>query len=110
MKNMQVIGLVAVVVMLAAGCATKQESEIKLRPTGGMGMYSALDATAQVYSNPKAQAPVEDSPFRWLGFVMHPIGVGLDYAINRPMYALASAFPYIFGYTSEDVLIDSQRQ
>ena len=39
----------------------------------------------------------------------NPIGVALDYAVNRPFYALASAFPYIFGYTSEEALVDSGR-
>ena len=110
MKNVQVIGLVALMALLAAGCATKGEDQVKLRQGGGMGMYSALDATAQVYSNPRAQVPVDDNPFRWLGILLHPIGVGLDYAINRPFYALGSAFPYVFGYTSEDVLVNSQRQ
>jgi len=108
MKSVQLIGLVALVVILAAGCATKQESDIKL--TQGGGMYSALDATAQVYSNTRAQAPVDDNPWRWAGFALHPVGVVLDYAINRPIYALTSVFPYLFGYTSEDVLVSSQRQ
>jgi len=108
MKSMQLIGLVALVVILAAGCATKQEGDIKL--TQGGGMYSALDATAQVYSNTRAQAPVDDNPWRYAGFALHPVGVILDYAINRPIYALASVFPYMFGYTSEDVLVSSQRQ
>lgn len=107
MNSLKVIGLVALVAMLAAGCVTG-ENEINL--TQGGGMYSALDATAQVYSNTRAQAPVDDHPWRWLGFALHPIGVALDYAINRPIYALTSAFPYLFGYTSEDVLVSSQRQ
>jgi len=108
MKSVQLIGLLALAVILAAGCATKQESDIKL--TQGGGMYSALDATAQVYSNTRAQAPVDDNPWRWAGYALHPVGVVLDYAINRPIYALTSAFPYLFGYTSEDVLVSSQRQ
>ena len=107
MKSMQVIGLVALVVVLAAGCAPRQESQVRLSQGGGM--YSALDATAQVYSNPRAQAPMEDNPWRLLGFGMHPVGVVLDYAINRPFYTLVSWFPGLFGYTSEDVLIESQR-
>jgi hypothetical protein len=106
MKSVQVIGLVALVAILAAGCATG-ESEINL--TQGGGMYSALDATAQVYSNTRAQAPVDDNPWRWAGFAVHPLGVALDYLINRPIYAATSAFPYLFGYTSEDVLVSSQR-
>jgi len=108
MKSMQLIGLVALAVILTAGCSTKRESDIKL--TQGGGMYSALDATAQVYSNTRAQAPVDDNPWRYVGFALHPVGVILDYAVNRPIYALASVFPYMFGYTSEDVLISSQRQ
>lgn len=107
MKSVQVIGLVALVAILAAGCATG-ENEINL--TQGGGMYSALDATAQVYSHSRAQAPVDDNPWRWVGFALHPVGVVFDYAINRPIYALTSALPYLFGYTSEDVLVSSQRQ
>lgn len=106
MKSMHVIGLVALVVVLAAGCA-RQESQVRL--TQGGGMYSALDATAQVYSNPRAQAPVDDNVWRYAGFAVHPVGVVLDYAINRPLYTLASFFPGLFGYTSEDVLVESQR-
>lgn len=107
MKNVQVIGLVALAVILTAGCAARHQDDLSME--GSSGMYSALDATAQVYSNPRAQAPVEDNPWRWAGFLGHPIGVALDYAVNRPFYALASAFPYIFGYTSEDALVDSGR-
>ena len=108
MKSMQLVGLVALMVILAAGCSTQREGSIKLAQGGGM--YSALDATAQVYSNPRAQAPVEDSVWRYAGYALHPVGVVLDYAINRPFYALASAFPYLFGYTSEDEFVSSQFQ
>lgn len=107
MKNVQLIGLVAVVAMLAAGCATKPEGAVHLAQGGGM--YSALDATAQVYSHPRAQAPVDDNPLRWLGIVLHPVGVLFEYGVNRPFYVLASSFPDMFGYTSEDALIDSRR-
>lgn len=106
MKSMHIIGLAALVIVLAAGCA-RQESQVRL--TQGGGMYSALDATAQVYSNPRAQAPVDDNVWRYAGFAVHPVGVVLDYAINRPLYTLASFFPGLFGYTSEDVLVESQR-
>jgi len=109
MKEWSLIGLVALVAMLAAGCAsTKAEGEV-LTERGG-GMYGSLDATAQVYSAPVAQAPVEDNPWRWLGIVMHPFGVMLDFTVNRPFYTLASGFPDTFGYTSEDVLVSSQRR
>lgn len=108
MKTVQVTGLVVLVALLVAGCATQREEEIHL--TQIRGMYSALDATALVYSNPMAQAPVEDHPWRWLGFFLHPVGVAFDYAVNRPLYALSSLAPDVFGYTSEDVLIESQRR
>ncbi len=109
MKGWSLIGLVALVAMLAAGCAsTKEKEEVHLAQGGGM--YASLDATAQVYSNPRSQAAVEDNPWRWLGIVMHPFGVMLDYTVNRPFYTLASMFPDTFGYTSEDVLIESQRR
>jgi len=106
MNSLKVLGLVALVAILTAGCATRQEN---LTLAQGGGMYSALDATAQVYSNTRAQAPVDDNPWRWAGFAVHPIGVALDYVLNRPVYALASIFPTLFGYTSEDVLVSSQR-
>ena len=111
MKGWSVIGLVALVAMLAAGCSsisTKQDSEVHVAQLGG-GMYASLDATAQVYSSPRAQASMGDNPWRWLGIVMNPFGVLLDYTVNRPFYTLASSFPDTFGYTAEDVLIDSQR-
>lgn len=105
------LAVMTLVAMLAAGCASPSGQGLApARGDGGLGMYSALDATAQVYSNPMAQAPVEDTLWRYIGFVMHPFGVMLDYAVNRPLYALASNFPTVFGYTSEDALIDSRRR
>jgi hypothetical protein len=110
MKIVQCIGIMALATALfAAGCATKPETEVHLATSGG-GMYSSLDATAQVYSNPMSQAPLEDHPFRWVGYVMHPIGLAMDYFLNRPIHAAASTVPTASGYTSEDVLINSQRR
>ena len=108
MKGIHVIGIAALAAILAAGCSAKHAEDVNLAQ--GRGMYSALDATAQVYSNPMAQAPVEDNPWRWAGYVAHPVGVALDYVLNRPFSALASTFPNVFGYTSEDALISSQRR
>jgi hypothetical protein len=34
----------------------------------------------------------------------------LDYGLNRPIYTLTSKLPYLFGYTSEDAMLDSQRR
>jgi len=41
---------------------------------------------------------------------LHPVGQGLDYGFNRPVYSLAGSMPYLFGYTSEDAMLDSQRR
>jgi hypothetical protein len=30
--------------------------------------------------------------------------------VNRPLYTLASQMPYLFGYTAEDSMKDSQRR
>ena len=67
MKGLQIIGLAVVLAVLAVGCAAHPEQDVlPTRSAGGLGIYSSLDATAQVYSNPMAQAPVEDNPWRWL--------------------------------------------
>ena len=72
-------------------------------------IYSSSDATSLVYSHPLASAPVYDNPWRWLGFVLHPIGVVADYAINRPFYRMASDTPATSGYTSEDAQLELHR-
>ena len=107
------IGLV-MVGMLAAGCGTTHQQSASSAddreyapPTS---IYNILDSTAMVYSDPAAGSAVNDNPFRWLGFILHPIGQAFDYAINRPFYALASLFPYATGYTSEDNMVDAQRR
>ncbi len=41
-------------------------------------------------------------PLRPLGFVLHPLGVALDYALVRPFYMLAGLAPEWFGLTVED--------
>jgi len=41
-------------------------------------------------------------PFRPLGFVFHPIGVALDYALVRPFYMLGGLAPEWFGLTVDD--------
>ena len=49
-------------------------------------------------SNPSAYG----HPFRPLGFVFHPIGVALDYALVRPFYMLGGLAPEWFGLTTDD--------
>ena len=110
MKRMSMVAVMVLAVMLGAGCASHPDRDaMSARDAGGLGMYSPLDATAQIYTLPRTAAPVEDNVWRYLGFVLHPVGLALDYAINRPFYALASTFPTVFGYTSEDALVDARR-
>ncbi|MEQ1793278.1 MAG: hypothetical protein ABL970_03720 [Nitrospira sp.] len=104
---------VVVLAVLATGCGTANQSGMAstdkeyMPPTS---IYNVLDSTALVYSDPTAGSPINDNPVRWLGFLFHPLGHALDYAVNRPIYTLAGAFPYFFGYTSEDNMLDAQRR
>lgn len=105
MGNFRLLGSVLIVALFVGGCAGMRSTQ-DLQPTA---QYSALDSTALVYSEPVAQSPINDHPGRWLAFMVHPVGVVLDYGLNRPFYALASSFPTLFGYTSEDNMVHSQR-
>jgi hypothetical protein len=99
MKPLRGMLLVALLLMVAtAGCATSQDME-RTQPTGN---YWPLDSLAMTYADPVAVSPVHDHPLRWFGYGLHPVGVVLDYVVNRPIYAIASAFPGLFGYTAED--------
>lgn len=104
------IGIV-MLAMVAAGCGTThQQSADDKEYAPPTSIYNILDSTALVYSDPAAGSAVNDNPFRWIAFILHPIGQGFDYAINRPLYALAGMFPYLFGYTGEDNMVDAQRR
>ena len=98
--------------VLATGCATTNQagSTAENEYTPPTSIYSVLDSTAMVYSDPRAGSPINDHPLRWIGFLGHPIGHALDYGVNRPLYSLGSAFPYLFGYTPEDSMQDSLRR
>ena len=41
-------------------------------------------------------------PFRVAGFLVHPVGVALDYVIVRPFYLMGGIAPEWFGFTAED--------
>jgi|CXWL01.1.fsa_nt_gi hypothetical protein len=88
-----------------SGCSTTQEPKV-VQPSSP---YSALATTSLVYSDPMASAPVNDHPLRWLVFAFHPVGVFLDYAVNRPIYNWASQHPNITGFTAEDATLHAQR-
>jgi hypothetical protein len=73
-------------------------------------IYSVMDSTSLVYTDVAAGAPLDDHPLRWAGFLLHPVGQALNYGVNRPIYTLGNKMPYLFGYTSEDAMLDSQRR
>jgi hypothetical protein len=73
-------------------------------------IYSVMDPTSLVYTDVAAGAAPSDNPWRWFGFFLHPLGVAIDYGVNRPIYTLSSHMPYLFGYTSEDAMLDAQRR
>lgn len=91
-----VIAVILLVGVLGAGCATTADTA---QPTAN---YWPLDSLAMSFADPVAVSPVHDFPLRWVGFALHPIGVVLDYLVNRPIYWVASTFPRVFGLTAED--------
>ena len=107
------VGIV-MLAMVAAGCGTTHQQGAQgaddREYTPPTSIYNILDSTAMVYSDPAAGSAVNDNPYRWLGFLLHPIGQALDYGFNRPFYTLASWFPYMTGYTAEDNMVDAQRR
>jgi hypothetical protein len=98
-------GMFVVIALLSAGCAGTRETQMNRQA----GAPWPLDSLAYVYSDPVAVSPVDDNPIRWVGFVLNPVGVVLDYALNRPLYTLASVFPSVFGFTPEDATLHAQR-
>ncbi len=99
------VSFVASFMLLLTGCMGLHEQQSDQPRT----VYSSLDATALVYSDPNSASPADDHPLRWVGFVLHPVGVGVDYGFNRPARTLASKSPGLFGYTREDDQLDSER-
>jgi hypothetical protein len=96
------------------GCAGNREQQAMADADTGytppVSIYSVMDPTSLVYTNVAAGASPSDNPWRWTGFLLHPLGVVTDYGLNRPFYAITSKMPYLFGYTSEDSMVDSQRR
>ncbi|MBM4125086.1 MAG: hypothetical protein FJ246_09080 [Nitrospira sp.] len=105
MGRWKLVGLVMVAILVSAGCTGNRELQVVQQST----MYSSMDSTALVYSDTGAAALLQDHPLRWIGFALHPIGVAVDYAFNRPFYNLASTWPGLFGFTSEDAMVHAQR-
>ncbi|MGH7229781.1 MAG: hypothetical protein ACREJU_00265 [Nitrospiraceae bacterium] len=99
------MGMMLIVVWLTAGCASHRD----VQGTQQVGGAWPLDSLAYIYSDPVTASPVNDNPWRWLGFILNPVGVALDYTVNRPLYTLASGFPSLFGFTPEDATLHAQR-
>lgn len=105
MRDLRILaGLAVVVALLLGGCAGQQVTY-----TQATSIYATMDSTSLVYTNPRAASPVNDHPLRWGGFILNPLGVALDYFVNRPIYFVTSLAPGVFGYTSEDAMVDAQR-
>ena len=98
----------------AVGCAGDRQQQAIADADGGYtapaSIYSVMDPTSLIYTDVAAGSAAYDNPWRWAGFLVHPAGVALDYGLNRPIYKLTSTMPYLFGYTSEDSMLDSQRR
>jgi len=98
----------------AVGCAGNPQQQASADADGGYtapaSIYSVMDPTSLVYTDVAAGSAASDNPWRWAGFLLHPVGVALDYGLNRPVYKLTSQMPYLFGYTSEDSMLDTQRR
>jgi hypothetical protein len=98
----------------AVGCAENRQQQAAADADGGYtapaSIYSVMDPTSLVYTDVAAGGTPSDNPWRWTGFLLHPVGVALDYGLNRSIYKLTSQMPYLFGYTSEDSMLDSQRR
>ena len=97
---------------MVVGCAgnRQQTMDSEGNYVAPASIYSVMDSTSLVYTDVAAGSPLNDNPWRWLGFLLHPVGQVLDYGFNRPVYSLTGKMPYLFGYTSEDAMLDSTRQ
>ena len=100
--------------VITVGCAGNRQQQASADADGGYSppasIYSVMDPTSLVYTDVSAGAAPSDNPWRWFGFLLHPLGVAMDYGLNRPIYTLTSQMPYLFGYTSEDSMLESQRR
>lgn len=98
----------------AVGCAENRQQQALADADGGYtapaSIYSVMDSTSLIYTDVAAGAATNDNPWRWVAFILHPVGVALDYGLNRPIYKLPKQMPYLFGYTAADSQLDSQRR
>ena len=113
---MRTTALAVGILLLATvvGCAGNPQQQASADADGDYtapaSIYSVMDPTSLVYTDVAAGSAANDNPWRWVGFLLHPVGVALDYGLNRPFYKVPSQMPYLFGYTTEDSMQDSQRR
>lgn len=105
------LAVAAVLLTLVVGCAgNRQTTDANGDYIAPVSIYSVMDSTSLVYTDVAAGAALNDHPLRWTAFILHPVGQGLDYGLNRPFYKVGGSAPYLFGYTSEDSMLDTQRR
>ena len=96
------------------GCAGDRHQQASADAAGDYtppaSIYSVMDSTSLVYTDVRAGSAAYDNPWRWAAFALHPVGLALDYGVNRPIYKVPSKMQYLFGYTAEDSMLDSQRR
>ncbi len=108
MKNQLLTGLMVAVALMGAGCSTTRDLE-REQAAQQITIYTSMESTALVYSDPGGTATLNDHPLRWIGFVAYPGALAMDYAIDRPLYTLAWLWPGLFGFTPEDAMVDTMR-
>jgi len=104
------LGILLLATIGCSGNRQQQLAEADGGYTAPANIYSVMDPTSLVYTDVAAGAAPSDNPWRWTGFLLHPLGLAFDYGVNRPIYAISSSMPYLFGYTSEDAMLDAQRR
>ncbi len=112
-RHILLAGIAVTMALTVSACAGSRQGEISESDKAygaPMSIYSVMDSTSLVYSDPAGASPMNDSLWRWMGFLLYPVGQVLDYGINRPVYSVGSYAPFLFGYTSEDSMLDSQRR
>jgi hypothetical protein len=113
-RNLVVLALAGAVL---AGCSA---SELKSRKDDGWSLVSQGLPDGKYIHNPSLPSlstlpdPTwvgqESAPnayghiFRPFGFVLHPVGVALDWALIKPFHMLAGLAPEWFGLTTDDAL------
>lgn len=101
------IGITLVLALACAGCAATAQQQTDQRSDASTAW--PLDSLSYIYSDPIAVSPLNDHPLRWVAFVLQPLGLAVDYMINRPAYSFAQSHPVLTGFTPEDATLHSQR-